>query len=240
MRLMGEARRTPDGLRVILMYHSVGHRTPRSLPPDVFERHLRALKQAFELVPVRQLRSASAAPQGNVACVSFDDGYRDNYEQAAPILTRLGVPATFFVATGFLGGTLHTRYAAFPMMSPAQVRELADTGFEIGAHTVSHTPLTRLSSAEARDEITTSKRFLEDLLGAEIQSFAYPRGDHDVRVRTLVEEEGFRAAVTTREHLVRAGADWLALPRVGTGRHLEHRLRALDRVRRPPQEPRLA
>jgi peptidoglycan/xylan/chitin deacetylase (PgdA/CDA1 family) len=94
----------------ILTYHRV-RPAPDSLMADVpdaarFEAEVAFMRQWFDLLPlgeaVERLRGGRMARP--VACLTFDDGYADNAEVALPILRRLGVRATFFVSTGFLGG----------------------------------------------------------------------------------------------------------------------------------------
>jgi peptidoglycan/xylan/chitin deacetylase (PgdA/CDA1 family) len=147
------------------------------------------------------------------ACVTFDDGYRDNVEVALPVLETRGIPATFFLVPPLLGRIFPSR-ASHPVLDLGQARDLVAGGHEIGAHTLSHPRLTRVGGAEARHEIEGSKQELEDQLGVAVTSFAYPKGDYDDRVRGIVAACGFRVAATIREGLVGPDPDWLALPRV--------------------------
>ncbi len=225
------------GVRVILLYHSVGSR-PHSFPLGIFQRQMKMLTQHFNVVRLCELpeRMASAPSGANIACVTFDDGYLDSYEIVLPVLEQARIKGTFFISTSFLGKTFPASAGEFPTMTPAQVRELAALGHEIGAHTVNHPKLTRVPRETARKEILNSKDFLEDLTGSEVMSFAYPKGDYDEEVKTLVGSLGFKLAVTVRPELVNDHPDWLALPRLGVSgklllrkavttmmsRHLQH------------------
>lgn len=104
------------------------------------------------------------------------------------------------------------------MMSEAQVRQLADCGMEVGAHTVSHPILANLDDATARLEICESKDRLEAITGSRVTSFAYPNGRPGRDYRSvhvgLVREAGFAAAVSTAWGCARAGADRFQIPRV--------------------------
>jgi peptidoglycan/xylan/chitin deacetylase (PgdA/CDA1 family) len=103
------------------------------------------------------------------------------------------------------------------MMSDAQVRQLHAAGIEIGAHTVDHPILARLSAAEARQQIGDGKAALEQLIGAPVKLFAYPNGkpgrDYLAEHVAIVKELGFTAAVSTSWGAARAGTDLFQLPR---------------------------
>ncbi len=207
------------GVRVIPLYHSVGQSLENSIDRDVFAHQMSLLAERFQIVRLRDLAAAmSSAGPANVAVVTFDDGMRDNHEVALPILERLGLKATFFVTTGFVGGLFPASAGRCPMMTWSQVREVARLGHEIGAHTVSHVKLPQVSPEVATVEIRDSKRALEDALGTEVVSFAYPKGRLDERIVSMVGEAGFRWAVTTEPALVGPSPDWLQLPRVWVDR----------------------
>lgn len=111
-RLVGE-RLAPGGSKArlsILMYHRVLREPdfliPTQMHASLFDTQMRALKDYFNCMPLREavtrLREGSLPPRA--ACVTFDDGYRDNIEVALPILKRHSIPAVFFIATGYLDG----------------------------------------------------------------------------------------------------------------------------------------
>lgn len=204
---------------MILLYHSVSREEAGnvySLPLAAFEQQMEFLRSHFKTVRLCDLAKAmeTQPPDVNLACVTFDDGCLDNYEVALPVLERFGIKATFFIVTGFVGRCLQTFSGRVPLMGREHIRELKSLGHEVGAHTVNHIKLSRIPIEKAREEMESSKRFLEDLLGSEVVSFAYPKGDYNTAVKREVAELGFRWAVTIREGLVPAQPDWLALPRV--------------------------
>lgn len=158
-----------QGLR-ILMYHAIGTpidgdiRCLYNMPFDRFEKHMRCLVEQYadQLVPLD-----SPVSQGDFLriALSFDDGYRDNLSVAAPLLVDLGVPFTVFICTG----AVSERKAGF--LGPEEVRELAGLpGARIGSHSVSHSRLTELDDRRLYEELAGSKRYLEDLLGNEVDS----------------------------------------------------------------------
>jgi peptidoglycan/xylan/chitin deacetylase (PgdA/CDA1 family) len=105
------------------------------------------------------------------------------------------------------------------MMTPAQIRRLHDEGMEIGAHTVNHPILASIGEDQARAEILGSKRQLEEITGAPVTVFAYPNGrpgrDYRAEHVRLVQEAGFRAAVSTLGGVAHSGSDLFQLPRYG-------------------------
>ena len=145
---------------------------------------------------------------GCEVALTFDDGYADAASEAAPLLREYGGVGTFFIATGYLGNAGH--------MTPADVRALADEGMEIGAHTVTHPDLTRLSAGAAAEEIGASRVALRALSGQPVDAFAYPAGRYDAHVETAVRDAGFSLAVSTNAGDVTRAAldrDIFALPR---------------------------
>lgn len=94
---------------LILAYHrvssSIGDRAYMSLPAEVFERHIRFIKENFEPVPLGEaLKAVSKNDRGKIyAAITIDDGYMDNYLYAYPVLKKYGVPATIFLTTDFIG-----------------------------------------------------------------------------------------------------------------------------------------
>ena len=273
----------------ILIFHHVLPR-PDPLFPDLpdgvaFEARMQWVKAWFNVLPLAQAieRLGAGTIPARALAITFDDGYADNEELAAPILKRLGMSATFFVATGFLGGgcmwndqviealrgcaadtldlgslglgsyslasTEARRSAvsavltgikhleperrqaaanaiavaagatALPnlMMRPEQVRSLRALGMDVGAHTVTHPILTRLSRNAALDEMRTSKLELERILGEPVRLFAYPNGvpvqDYAAEHANMARECGFDAAVSTAWGAASMASDRFQLPR---------------------------
>ena len=98
-------------------------------------------------------------------------------------------------------------------MSWSQIRELDSVGVEIGSHTLTHPHLTRLGEKELKEELTTSRKILEDRLGKSVTSFAYPYGEYDKRVVEAVINSGYSCAFTTRHLYASSGSDVFQIPR---------------------------
>lgn len=198
-----------------------------------FDAFCRFFKRYFNVVPlseqVKGLREGRDV--GGSISITFDDGYLDNYEVAAPILRRHGLPATFFITTGFIGGTsvpfwdrqLPRRQ---PWMNWDHVRALSRQGFDIGCHTVSHLNMGTSSPESVRAELDTSKLVLATELGRAVELFAYPFGGREqinAASRQLVRDAGFLCCAschggtngnsTDPYHLNRIGiAEWYSGP----------------------------
>ncbi len=151
-------------------------------------------------------------PGGRCFCLTFDDAYRDFRDAALPVLQRLRLPATLFVTAAAsrerLPGGLDR-----PLLELHELRELADSGVEIGAHSVGHADLTAVDDAALEDELAGSRNILEHHSGRKVQDFAYPFGRHDARVRA-VAGRFFRSAWTTRLAALEPRSEPLALPRI--------------------------
>jgi len=150
--------------------------------------------------------------------LTFDDGYRDCLEYAAPILKARGFTATFFVLGLLAGKTsqwlLAERGIELPLLDWHAVRQLRAAGNECGSHGMSHPRLTQISPAACREELLTSRRVLEDQLGEEVRHLAYPFGVYDEKVRTIAAESGYVTACSVRSGWSGTDDDLMALHRI--------------------------
>ena len=282
-------RALPSASLSVLAYHRVLI-APDPMRPGVptveeFERRMRWLASNFDVMPlteaVRALR-ANRLPKRALS-ITFDDGYADNHDLALPVLRQLGLPATFFITTGFLDGGYmfndlvieamrHARGPQFDlsdlgygrlsimtdnerrqaadlilqqlkydmprrrhaiaidiarrasaimperlMMTNQEVKALYDAGMEIGAHTVTHPILARMSLDSVRQEIKDGRSHLEQIIGVPVNLFAYPNGrpgkDYRREHIGILKELGFAAAVSTAWGAARSGDDLYQIPR---------------------------
>jgi len=273
----------------VLVFHRV-HAAPDPLFPGEpdskrFEACMEVIRDCFSPLPLQD--ACEALERGKLparaVAVTFDDGYADNCEVALPILKRLGVHATFFVASDYLdGGRMWndsvieavrscaaseidldrlslgrhslkdppSRHAAAQaiidalkylgpaerssraeaigaelgvaprsdlMMTSGQLRQLAQSGMSVGAHTCSHPILARISGPDARREIAEGRERLEGIVGEPVRLFAYPNGkpgqDYSRAHVELVRELGFDAAFSTARGVAAPGADRWQIPR---------------------------
>ena len=215
----------------ILMYHNIAEPPPGVRLRGLYVKPRRFLRQMRFLrwLGYQGLSMTAALPYlrgeraGRVAVITFDDGYRDNLENALPVLAGLGFSATCYVVAGEIGQ--HNRWDAEslgvckPLMDAAGLRAWHQAGLEIGAHTLSHPRLTELPEPAMRGEIAAGRQILEELLGTGVQQFCYPYGAAGERERDAVREMGFASAVTVRRGRAGVGDDPWLLPRVGIGGH---------------------
>lgn len=203
-------RREPrDKSLRVLMYHRISRDPSRDIlavHPFAFREQLLWLREeGFRILSIRDaiegLRNGRL--EAGSVLLTFDDGYRDNYEEAFPILVRDRTPATIFPATGFvLGESVHPRYrdrtGDIQYLTPEQIREMSRNNIDFGGHTHSHALLTALSDDGARMQIRDSKKLLEDWIGKPVRHFAYPNGAFHPRHFGILETAGFETAFTVR------------------------------------------
>lgn len=168
------------------------------LSPDLFSRQINELKEAgFQFVPpgLPDRRASHAT-----ISITFDDGFVSNLTEAVPRMAFAGCRAINYLVADRIGQTSDWEAAeggeARPLMNEGQVKEWLAAGHWIGAHTCTHPRLSRLSREQAREEISASRKKLEDRFGIPIEHFAYPYGDYSEATVELVREAGFQTAVT--------------------------------------------
>src|ERR1700730_1554147 len=154
----------------------------------------RAQMQSLKRLGMRGLSvsDALASPDQHAVAITFDDGCETDLLAVAPILEELGLGATFYATAGFLGRPGY--------MSPAQLREVCDHGFEIGCHSLTHPYLTDLDDSGLRREIVEAKRHLEEIAGRPIKHFSCPGGRYDRRVVEIARAAEYASVATSRPH----------------------------------------
>jgi peptidoglycan/xylan/chitin deacetylase (PgdA/CDA1 family) len=120
-------------------------------------------------------------PGGLNVALTFDDGYLEHHKIAS-FLYKRNVRATFFLITGL------REWNNKPLLTlqPRLIREMQRMNHEIASHTQSHPDLLTVSDQAVHRELHDSKDYLEDLLGREVEGFAYPYGTYDDRITRIV------------------------------------------------------
>lgn len=204
------ARRHPDDDEAtpipILLYHSISADparwiAPFAVTPAAFKHHVDLIiSSGRNPITVSSLCAAlggqSPMPPRPVV-ITFDDGFAD-FADAAAILGRHHIPSTVYVTTGALRGRgprpTEMAIPPTPMLHWSQLAELELSNVEIGAHTHTHRQLDIMRTKEVADELRHSKEMLEDELGHQVLSFAYPHGFHCSRIRRVVATVGHTSA----------------------------------------------
>ena len=201
--------RTADA--VFLGYHAMVDGGPEylSMSPSVFEAQLDFLAahgyRGGTRADLDTLASGSRLA-GKSAFLTFDDGFLDTYEVAAPMLARHGFTGFVFVLPRHLdrgapldwpevAGEVRRHPETMRAMTWDMATDLAGRGWEIGAHTLSHPRLTELDDRELREELEGSRSLVAERLGR-CDTFAYPFGAWDGRVERAALAAGFRYAFT--------------------------------------------
>ena len=192
----------------ILMYHRVDNVQGDRLvvSPEEFRRQMDWIrKNNLRVVDLETLVDAFPYPEqmANKVVITFDDGYLDNYVHAWPLLRTYRFPATIFVSPGLIGTDRQVpaeRRGAAPakLLSWAQLKEMSEDGITVGSHSMTHPRLTRIPLTQVREEVTDSKKILEEKLGRSVEWFCYPGGAFSEEVVRLVQLAGYRGACSVR------------------------------------------
>ncbi|MGI8608307.1 MAG: polysaccharide deacetylase family protein [Candidatus Dormibacteria bacterium] len=164
-----------------------------SVSPDDFRKEMEWLRDhGYTAMTMRDVDLVLAGKRQmplNPVALTFDDGYRDFYTTAAPILRDTGFTATNYVPTQLVGGSAY--------MTWNQIQELDREGFEMAAHTQYHVDISNLPDNRARAEVFGAKADLESHLGHQVVDWAYPYGGVSVAAAALIREAGFWSGTTT-------------------------------------------
>jgi len=282
-----------DNRGLVLMYHRVledAEQSPFPLQPGMyvrkasFEAQMSFLQNHFIIISLQEMVCRLEAGEDMTRCcsITFDDGWKDNYEVAFPVLKRLGIPTTIFLTTGYIGtdrwfwpdefswclsvlwernmmrelpreiGDLLPRKGSLEqvtdtvieglklyhpderddlvrrirslcpgipcdrlMMNWSEARTMLDSGVvAIGSHTVEHQLLHQLEPENIDREIATSREDIQRNLHVDATLFAYPNGDFNQVVKTILANHGFSGAVTTMRGYVTHATPKLEIPRI--------------------------
>lgn len=218
----------------ILMYHQVSHHPhpnyrEYTVTSKAFAVQMKILK-LLGFVPITfsrltNYKNGIANLPSKPVIITFDDGMQDAIDNAVPILKNSGFTAVFYIPTDYVGRKsswmLPEVNVEFQVIDWATVKSLDRTGFEVGAHSMSHPHLDKVSSDDCYRELFGSRRKLEEVLGHEVRHMAYPFGDYNERVITLVDECGYVTACTTEQAIASLNNDMLTFPRLNMGMDAE-------------------
>ncbi|QQG44137.1 MAG: polysaccharide deacetylase family protein [Candidatus Roizmanbacteria bacterium] len=206
----------------IVMYHYVEYvkdkgdtiRQSLNINPYLFEGQLKNLKEnrytsyfARDIPMI--LKGKIKAPAKSII-LTFDDGYKDFYTDAFPLLKKYKIKSTIYIVNNFIGRK--------DFLNEDEIKELISSGLvEIGAHTTDHLYLKGLSKTMIRQQILESKQRLEEDFNIKVKTFAYPYGAFNSDVIDAVKEASFSAAVTVVSGTFQVKDDIFSLNRVRAG-----------------------
>jgi peptidoglycan/xylan/chitin deacetylase (PgdA/CDA1 family) len=234
---------------VFLCYHSVAAEGPKYLTvgAELFELQLRKLRErGFRAGGRAELEAVAAGAAGPpTVFLTFDDGFDDNHSTVLPLLREYGFAAFCFVLPPLVdtGGPLDwpemtadlARYpATMRSVTWDKVGEMAEGGFEIGAHTLTHPHLPRLRGEELRSELCDSRTRVIERLGR-CDTIAYPFGEYDDEVARAARECGYSFAFTLPTGVGQRDATPWTIPRLNvdyrdSGRSFDLKLSAAGRA----------
>ena len=197
----------------ILAYHRILSETRGMLSVRTtdFDRHIRFfIKNGWECLTLEKLNDQYLKRDHNldkkIFVITFDDGYRDNYKNAFPILKQYDIKATIFLTVDYIGKHEpfywdKTRFSDiadddYPL-NWDEIYEMKDYGIEFGSHTLTHPELTDIGLDDVREQIYESKKILDRQLSQDTVSFCYPRGSLNNEICQIVKQAGYQLAVVT-------------------------------------------
>ncbi|MBW4419583.1 MAG: polysaccharide deacetylase family protein [Myxacorys californica WJT36-NPBG1] len=211
----------PDALNArvpVMMYHDIlpAKKVAYDLTPQELRQHFERIRSS-QLTPISldrliaHLRTGSQLPEKPIL-LTFDDGYGGHYQYAYPLLKEYGYPAVFSIHTSSVGvnvGRTHVSWQDLKTMAN-------DPLVTIASHSKTHPALTRLSDQKLTQEVVDSKKILESKLARPVQYFTYPYGNYDARVKRVVANAGYLAAIAfamPTERFANQSTDLLSLAR---------------------------
>jgi peptidoglycan/xylan/chitin deacetylase (PgdA/CDA1 family) len=206
----------------VLLYHYIEYVSDRGdtirqsldTPPHIFEKQLETLTTAgytfMTMGELGDMFDGKKALPDKTVILTFDDGYRDFYTDAYPLLKKYRAKGTQYVITGYIG---YKNY-----MTPKEIQDIAGEGIvELGAHTLHHVNLNASPPEEVVQEIVGSKNELEKLIGKPVVSFAYPNGFSNASIENAVKGAGFSTAVGTKHGDMQSPSERYQVVRIRPG-----------------------
>jgi peptidoglycan/xylan/chitin deacetylase (PgdA/CDA1 family) len=179
-----------------------------NMNPCRLEQQLVWLKRrGYSFLTASELVARPLAADGLAVCITFDDGFEDNYTYLFPLLKKHQIKVTLFAAK-------QSVFPGKPMLQEAQIKEMSASGLvEMGGHTVTHIDLNATASDVAEAEIQANQQWLEEVTGKPCRAFAYPFGKYTERDMLILKRLGFTSAFTC-ERAIRPLGDPFQIPRL--------------------------
>lgn len=215
----------------ILMYHSI-EKMPKSVlmrsmhvPPNRFNFQMWLLKiLGYKGLSIKEIKPfLDGEKQGKVVGITFDDGYKNNLKNAAPILRKYGFSATCYIVSDCIGSfnswDFDKGLPKLPLMDKSDIQKWLESGMDIGAHSKSHIDLTQINQKDLIKEINSCKEDLEKLFDVEVTDFCFPYGRFNEFVCKQTEIAKFITATTMNRGKAQFDSSKFMLPRIPINHH---------------------
>jgi len=206
----------------IIMYHYVEYvkdpgdtiRQKLNTTPLQFEKELISLKKnnydTYFVKDIPDIINGTIDYSTRSVVLTFDDGYRDFYDNAFPLLQKYHMRGTVYIIQSNIGKP--------DFLSHQQIQDMIDSQLvEIGSHTLTHAYLKTMSDSAAWKQIIESKQKLEEEFNTKIETFAYPNGVYNPKTIDLVKEASYSAAVSVISGTIQSQNNLFYLSRIRPG-----------------------
>ncbi|MBI5749834.1 MAG: polysaccharide deacetylase family protein, partial [Nitrospinae bacterium] len=220
----------------ILVYHRVADERHESVSASVknFSRQISFLNKYFSIITMERLinsiKNREPLPLNSIV-ITFDDGYKDVFTNAYPILKKYNIPATVFITTDYIEGSgvrgqgsrmkMDLPLAPCPlpliMLSWEDILEMIDNNISIGSHSVSHPKLSLIVDDEVEIEVKKSKDIIQRHIKRDITCFSYPYGGRvffNERIKEMLKRNGYQCACSTIYGINDLNSDLFELKRI--------------------------
>jgi peptidoglycan/xylan/chitin deacetylase (PgdA/CDA1 family) len=203
---------------VILLYHHVSHSTPgvTSVSPETFREHMQYLAEHHQVLPLKEVIETLQNKQplsDKAVVITFDDGYKNIYNNAHPILKEFSFPYTIFINPPLIGKVSY-------QLDWQQVKIMANEGASFANHGSQHSHMLTKNKSESEEswlrrsllEIETAETILKNNLGYSLKYFAYPYGEFDLKLKNRLKASGY-IGFAQHSGAIASYSDFSALPR---------------------------
>ena len=210
----------------ILMYHSIASMPKKTVmrslhvPPRRFKFQMWILKVlGYQALSLNKLKPyLDGQKYGKVVGITFDDGYKNNLINAAPVLVKYNFSATCYLVNKKIGLSntwdLEKGITQSPLMNENEIHEWLNLGMDIGAHTNNHPDLTSISEKKALKEIKDCKDELSKKFNVDVKDFCYPFGLYNKSIFNMVKDSGYLSASTMGRGRASIESNRYELPRI--------------------------
>lgn len=208
---------TPKYTVPILAYHSINYgKGSHFVNPENFAKQMEYIKEkGYEVITLDELARGIQGKKRfkrNKVVITFDDGYRDNFKYAYPVLKKMGFSAIIFLISDYVTDYKEDKER---FLNWDEIKVMLKNNIFFGSHTKTHFYLGDAKDEKVMlEEIAGSKKAIEQKIGVPVEYFCYPTGGFNARVKEIVKEAGYKGACTTNRGFARFNSDVYELKRI--------------------------